>query len=167
MCEGLRTWSLIPLIVISTLTDEQTKVRLLDAGADDFMVKPIGADELLARLRAIERRLSPRPGSMTPIIAVGELTIDLATRRVMMGTEPLHLTRKEYDLLRVLALAQGRLVTYEKLLIEIWGEHKSLEDRTSVRTLVKQLRRKLREDLTHPAYLLTEAGVGYRLNLAD
>ncbi|MBX3063415.1 MAG: response regulator transcription factor [Anaerolineae bacterium] len=165
VCEGLRSWSAIPLLVMSSSGEEALKVRILDAGADDYLLKPFGIDELLARLRAIQRRLTIRSTSPNPTITIGDLIIDLATRTVMLSGEPIHLTRKEYELLRVLALAQGKLVTYEKLLSDVWGEHKGIDERASVRTLVKQLRQKLREDHTEPAYLLTEPGVGYRLKL--
>jgi two-component system KDP operon response regulator KdpE len=167
VCEGLRSWSAIPLIVMSTCADEAVKVSVLDAGADDYIIKPFGLDELSARLRAIQRRLALRSTSTNPTINVGNLSIDLATRTVLLAGDPIHLTRKEYELLRVLALAQGKLVTYEKLLNDVWGEHKGSDERASVRTLVKQLRQKLNEDHSQPAYLLTEPGIGYRLKVSS
>jgi two-component system KDP operon response regulator KdpE len=166
LCERLRSWSSIPVIFTSVYDSEPIIVRALDAGADDILIKPFGVDELLARVRAIQRRLVSRPGNASPQVRVGDLTIDLAARLVLLRDVAIHLTRKEYDLLRVLALAQGGLVSYERLLTEIWGGHKGVKERTSVRTLVKQVRRKLGENPQDPTYVLTEAGLGCRLNMS-
>ncbi|MBX3063416.1 MAG: response regulator transcription factor [Anaerolineae bacterium] len=165
VCEGLRSWSAIPVIVVTDTAHELTTVQILDAGADDCIPRNYGIEELLARLRAIERRLLTISSRVSPTITLGDLSIDLATRSVWVASDLVRLTRKEYDLLRVLALAQGELVTYEKLLTDVWGDHKGLDERASVRTLIKQIRQKLRDDHSNPAYLITEPGVGYRLNI--
>jgi two-component system KDP operon response regulator KdpE len=164
VCKRLRTWSTIPVVILSVISDEMTKVVVLDAGADDYLTKPFGIHELLARVRAVERRQGKRSTVDTPQLTIGELQIDFDTRLVKIGEQVLHLTRKEYTLLKILAEAQGRLVTYDRLLATIWEGEDTVE-RSKVRALVMQLRNKLGEDLSNPGYILTEAGIGYRLNL--
>lgn len=163
-CQRLRTWSSVPVIIVSASDDEPTKVKALDSGADDYLAKPFGIDELMARVRAVQRRLAAQANAETPLIRVNDLTIDLDRRLISLRGEALHLTRKEYKLLRTLALSLGRLVTYEKIMEEVWGIDAEVE-RASVRTLVKQVRHKLGEDLSNPTYVITEAGMGYRLNM--
>src|SRR6516225_8076624 len=119
ICEEVRRWSRLPILVLSAVGDEREKVRALDAGADDYVTKPFGTDELLARLRALLRR-SVQDGGV-PQVVVGELVIDLADRRVQRGEEEVHLTPIEFDVLRVLATQRGRLVTHRQLLREVWG----------------------------------------------
>jgi two-component system KDP operon response regulator KdpE len=164
ICRKLRLWSSIPVVILSVLEDEMTKVAVLDAGADDYLSKPFGINELLARLRAVERRLTGRNIVNANVVAIGDLVIDFEDWQVKLQDKQIRLTRKEFVLLRTLADAQGRLVKYERLLAEIWPEEHTVE-RSKVRALVMQLRHKLQEDLSQPRYILTEAGVGYRLNL--
>ncbi|MBX3081580.1 MAG: response regulator transcription factor [Anaerolineae bacterium] len=165
VCEQLRAWSAIPVLILSVINDDKIKVKVLDAGADDFLVKPFSVSELTARIRAIERRLTNTPRTANAhIVCTGKLLIDFDMRIVKLDDQPLHLTRKEYALLKALAEAQGRLVTYERLLATIWTDENATEQR-KVRALVMQLRNKLNEDLSNPTYILTEAGVGYRLNM--
>ena len=164
-CEQLRSWSTIPVVILSVLSDDQTKVKALDVGADDYLVKPFSVSELTARIRAIERRLTNAPRTTnSQVVCTGNLMIDFDKRLVKLNDQPLHLTRKEYALLKALAEAQGRLVTYERLLATIWTDENATEQR-KVRALVMQLRNKLGEELSNPTYILTEAGVGYRLNM--
>ncbi|MEP7289369.1 MAG: response regulator transcription factor [Chloroflexota bacterium] len=164
VCRNLRTWASIPVVILSVVDDETSKVAVLDAGADDYLTKPFGISELLARIRAVQRRVGQKVGAETPLLILGDLVVDFDDRQVKVHDKPIHLTRKEFTLLRYLADAQGRLVTYEQLLTTIWKDEKSFE-RSKVRALVMQLRNKLGEDLSNPTYILTEAGVGYRLNV--
>jgi two-component system KDP operon response regulator KdpE len=159
VCRELRTWSSAPVIVLSAVGDEAEKVAALDAGADDYVTKPVGIDELLARLRAALRRAGP-PGE--PVIAVAELEVDLERREVRVSGTPVHLTPHEFDLLRFLALNRGKLVTHKMILQEVWGP--GYGDATNILHVnVSQLRRKLEPDPARPRYVLTEPGVGYRL----
>jgi two-component system KDP operon response regulator KdpE len=160
ICEELRRWSRLPILVLSAVGDEREKVRALDAGADDYVTKPFGTDELLARLRALLRR-SVQDGGV-PQVVVGGLVIDLADRRVRRGAEEVHLTPIEFDLLRVLATHRGRLVTHRQLLREVWGPEYG-EETHYLRVHVAHIRAKLETDASRPQYLITEPGVGYRL----
>jgi two-component system KDP operon response regulator KdpE len=162
-CQRLRTWSSVPVIIVSAIDDEATKVQALDAGADDYLTKPFGINELLARVRAVQRRQKQQNGHTGPILTIGELSIDFNDRVVKVRDTTVHLTRKEFTLLKALADAKGRLVTYEKLMEAIWKDEE-VTDRGKVRGLVMQLRKKLGENLTAPTYVLTEAGIGYRLD---
>jgi two-component system, OmpR family, KDP operon response regulator KdpE len=163
-CERLRRWSSVPVVVISVCSDELTKVRALSAGADDYLVKPFGILELSARIEAIQRRLTPRYSAQQPVIHVRDLTINLHTQSVIQRGEALDLTRKEYQFLETLAVAQGELVTYRMLIGRIWPTETFDADKgTAIRSLVKRLRLKLGEDLTKPNYILTQPGMGFRL----
>jgi two-component system, OmpR family, KDP operon response regulator KdpE len=166
VCRRLRSWSSIPVIILSVLDDETTKVSVLDAGADDYLAKPFGINELLARVRAIQRRLEQQNTQSTPTVTLRDLVIDFDARLVRMKGEIIHLTRKEYTLLKTLTAARGWLVTYEKLAEAIWPDD-VVHEKSKVRGLVMQLRNKLGEDLSNPAYILTEPGIGYRLNYQD
>jgi two-component system KDP operon response regulator KdpE len=160
VCRAVREWSHVPIVVVSAVGDEREKVRALDAGADDYVTKPFGSQELAARLRAVLRRVSDTGSA--PAIEVGDLVIDLADRRVRRGEDNIHLTPIEFDVLRVLALNRGRLVTHRQLLQEVWGP--SYSDETHyLRVHVAHIRRKLELDGSRPRYLITEPGVGYRL----
>jgi two-component system KDP operon response regulator KdpE len=160
VCRAVREWSHVPIVVVSAVGDEREKVRALDAGADDYVTKPFGSQELAARLRAVLRRVSDTGSA--PAIEVGDLVIDLADRRVRRGEDNIHLTPIEFDVLRVLALNRGRLVTHRQLLQEVWGP--SYSDETHyLRVHVAHIRRKLELDASRPRYLITEPGVGYRL----
>jgi two-component system, OmpR family, KDP operon response regulator KdpE len=164
VCREVRKWSRLPIVVLSAVGDEREKVRALDAGADDYITKPFGTDELLARLRAVLRRSGD--GGSNPVIEVGELVLDLTDRSVSRGGEPIHLTRIEFELLRVLAQHHGRLVTHRQLLQEVWGPEYGAETHY-LRVHVAHIRSKLEPDPSRPTYLITEPGVGYRLRDPD
>jgi len=159
VCRELRAWSTAPVLMLSAVGDEAEKIAALDAGADDYVTKPFSVDELLARLRAALRRTMP-PGEA--VIEVGELRIDLAKRLVTFAGRTVSLTPTEYDLLRLLARNQGKLLTHPAILREVWGPAYR-EESNYLHVYVSQLRRKLEPDPTRPRYLLTQAGVGYRL----
>ena len=159
VCRELRSWSSAPVLVLSVVGDEAEKVAALDAGADDYVQKPFGIDELLARLRALLRRAAP---SGEPVLEVGELAIDVEKRLVTMRGRHVQLTPNEFDLLRVLAQNEGKLMTHPVILREVWGPAYSTESHY-LHVYVSQLRRKLEDDPARPRYLLTEAGAGYRL----
>lgn len=159
--ERLRSWSTMPLIVLSVRAAESEKVRLLELGADDYVVKPFGMAELLARSRTALRR-QQRSSSGEHIITIGSLTIDLAARSVSVEGQRLALTPKEYRLLQVLAQHAGNVVTHQMLLKEVWGSS-HLNDAHYLRIFVRKLRQKIESDPTQPKILVTELGVGYRL----
>jgi two-component system KDP operon response regulator KdpE len=160
----LRKWSSAPVIVLSAVGEEREKVAALDAGADDYVTKPVGIDELLARLRAVLRRTAP---SSEPVIVLDRLVVDLQKRSVNVGGEPVHLTPHEFDLLRVLAINAGKLLTHRALLEGVWGPA-YVSESNLLHVNVSQLRRKIEPDRARPRYLLTEPGAGYRLvNPAD
>ena len=155
----LRKWSQAPVIVLSALGEERQKIQALDAGADDYVTKPVGIDELLARVRAVLRRAGP---PAAPLIEIGDLAVDLEKRSVARGGESIHLTPHEFDLLRVLATNQGKLMTHRMLLTEVWGPAYANESNL-LHVNISQLRRKIEPDRARPRYLLTEPGAGYRL----
>ena len=161
---ALRSWSRVPVVVLSAVGDEREKVRALDAGADDYVTKPFNAEELLARLRAVLRRTTDDAGA--PLVEIGEITIDLADRRVTRGGAEVHLTPREFELLRTLARHRGRLVTHRQLLQEVWGPGYGTETHY-LRVHVAHIRAKLEADPQRPRHLLTEPGVGYRLQSPD
>jgi two-component system KDP operon response regulator KdpE len=162
--QRLRAWSSVPLIVLSVRSSEAEKVRLLELGADDYVVKPFGMAELLARAHAaLRRRVSTATGE--PVVRAGRLVIDFGARLVTIDGERVMLTPKEYRLLQVLAQHAGNVVTHQHLLKEVWGsphEH----DVHYLRIFVRKLRQKIEKDATRPQILLTELGVGYRLATA-
>jgi two-component system KDP operon response regulator KdpE len=152
----LRTWSPVPIVVLSGRVDSHDKVDALDAGADDYVTKPFSVDELLARIRAVTRRRGPSEAA--PSVQVGQYTVDLENRTV---NPPVHLTRTEWQLLDVLARNPGKLVSQRQLLQEVWGP--TYVDQTQyLRQYLNQLRRKLEDDPARPHHLLTEPGMGYR-----
>jgi two-component system KDP operon response regulator KdpE len=159
VCRELRTWLQAPVLVLSAVGEERDKVEALDAGADDYVTKPFGIDELLARLRAALRRAAA-PGD--PVLEIGELRIDLDKRVVQRNGEAVSLTPHEFTLLRYLAQNEGRLLTHRSILREVWGPSYQTESHY-LHVYVSQLRRKIEPDPTRPRYLLTEAGAGYRL----
>jgi two-component system KDP operon response regulator KdpE len=161
VCKEVRRWSQLPIVVLSAIGDEREKVRALDAGADDYVTKPFGTDELLARLRAVLRR-SAGDGGASPLIRIGELEVDVLDRRVSRSGEEVHLTPIEFDLLRVLVQHRGRLVTQRQLLREVWGPAYG-EETHYLRVHVAHIRAKLEPDPSRPRYIVTEPGVGYRL----
>jgi len=158
---ALRPHTRAAVIVVSVMPGEKDKVRALDAGADDYVVKPFGTDELVARIRAVLRR----QGDVTsgePVIKAGDLEIDLARRQVTLGGKPIKLTPTEYELLRYLGLHAGKPVTHTTLLRQVWGEY-AVGDRYNTRYVVGQIRKKLGDDPANPRYIVNEPGVGYRL----
>jgi two-component system KDP operon response regulator KdpE len=158
----LREWSTKPIIVLSARGREDDKVRALDAGADDYLTKPFGVPELLARMRVAFRNADRRLADAgEPVFEVGDLRIDLGTRRVSVGGKDVHLTRTEWNLLATLVKHAGKVVTHRQLLREVWGPG-TLESHY-VRVYMGQLRHKLEADPARPRYLQTETGVGYRL----
>jgi two-component system, OmpR family, KDP operon response regulator KdpE len=157
--EGLRGWSQAPIIVLSARTTQGDKVVALDVGADDYMTKPFGMDELLARLRAALRRAGSDPDA--PVVETDSFTIDLATKQASTPAGPVHLTPTEWHLLEVLIRHEGKLVPRRDLLQEVWGP--AYETETNyLRVYMAQLRRKLEADPSHPRHLITEPGMGYR-----
>jgi two-component system, OmpR family, KDP operon response regulator KdpE len=159
VCRELRTWTQIPILLLSVVGDEDEKVEALDAGADDYVTKPFAVNELLARLRAALRRASQPDG---PILEVGELRIDLDKRAVFRGDAPVQLTPHEFKLLALFARNEGRLLTHRMILREVWGPAYQTEMHY-VHVYVSRLRRKIEADPAHPQYLLTESASGYRL----
>jgi len=159
VCRELRRWNTAPILVLSAVGEEKEKIEALDAGADDYVTKPFSGDELLARLRAALRRAAPSPD---PLVEIGELRIDLEKRAVTMAGTPISLTPIEYDLLRLLAENQGKLLTHPMILRAIWGPAFQ-EESNYLHVHVSHLRRKIEPDPTRPQYLLNQAGVGYRL----
>ncbi len=155
----LRTWSSAPIIVLSAVGEEREKVAALDAGADDYVTKPFGIDELLARLRAALRRADP---ATEPVVEVGALRIDLDKRAVTVDGARVQLTPHEFALLALLARNPGKLLTHATILREVWGPSYGRESHY-LHVYVSQLRRKIEPDPTRPRYLLTEPGAGYRL----
>jgi len=157
--DDVRRWSQVPVVVLSAVGDERQKVRALDAGADDYVTKPFGTEELLARLRAVLRR---RADEGDPVVRTGELKIDLANRSVARAGQEVHLTPIEFDLLAALAEHPGRLVTQRQLLHEVWGP--GYEDETHyLRVHFAHVRAKIEADPSSPRYVITEPGIGYRL----
>jgi two-component system, OmpR family, KDP operon response regulator KdpE len=159
---GVRGWTSTPIIVLSVWGQEYQKVAALDAGADDYVTKPFGMDELLARLRAAVRRASPAPDE--PVVTTPDFTVDLAAKRVRRegdGDSDVRLTPTEWQLLEILVRNRGRLVTQRQLLQEVWGPAYESES-NYLRVYVAQLRRKLEPEPSRPRYLLTEPGMGYR-----
>ena len=159
VCRELRRWLTAPILVLSAVGEEREKVEALDAGADDYVTKPFGMDELLARLRAALRRAVP---SGEPLLRVGELELDLKKRAFLRGGEPVALTPNEFELLRLLMQNEGKLLTHPTILREVWGPAYGDESHY-LHVYVSQLRRKIEADPTRPRYLLTEPGAGYRL----
>jgi two-component system KDP operon response regulator KdpE len=159
VCRELRRWSEAPIILVSAVGDEEEKIAALDAGADDYVTKPFAIGELLARLRAVLRRAGP---ATEPRLEIGELVVDLDKRSVNVSGEPVHLTPHEFELLRVLAQNEGKLLTHKAILREVWGPAYQRES-SYLHVFVSQLRRKLEPDPARPRYILTEPGAGYRL----
>ncbi len=159
LLERLRGWSSVPVIVVSVRDSEADIVQLLNAGADDYIVKPFYTNELVARIEAVQRRGLPRP---EPVLRTGRLAVDLSTREVRAAGSLVRLTPTEYALLALLARNAGRIVTRELILREVWGPAGQAEE-GNLRFYVNSLRKKLEEDPSRPRLIATEAGVGYRL----
>jgi two-component system, OmpR family, KDP operon response regulator KdpE len=157
----LREWLAAPIVVLSARDQESQKVQALDGGADDYVTKPFGMAELLARMRTALRHAN-RAGETEAVFSVGDLTVDLAARMVTVGKEQVHLTPHEYNLLTTLVKHAGKVLTHRFLLKEVWGPGHA-EETHYLRVFMASLRRKLEPDSAQPRYLLTEPGVGYRL----
>jgi len=164
VCARLREWSRVPIIVLSVRDGERDKVRALDRGADDYLVKPFGIAELLARMRAALRRAREEVG--LPMVVHEGLVIDLARHRVHRDDREIHLTPTEYELLAFLATHRGKVLTHQMILHRVWGPEYEAEVQY-LRVFVSQLRRKIERDPHAPRHLLTEVGVGYRFPDAD
>lgn len=161
---ALRTWSLAPVIVLSARGQEDDKITALDAGADDYLIKPFSANELLARIRVALRHVAQRSPSRDAVFELGDVTVDLGRRRVTRAEQEIHLTPHEYKLLEVLLRHADRVVTHRQLLKEVWGPGHTSETRY-LRVYMVALRQKLEPEPARPRWLLTETGVGYRLRL--
>ncbi|MFM9371727.1 response regulator [Streptomyces sp. Da 82-17] len=162
--KGLRGWTRVPILVLSARHSSDEKVQALDAGADDYVTKPFGMDELLARLRAAVRRAEPAAddnGTDAAIVEAGDFTVDLAAKKVHRGDRDVRLTPTEWHLLEVLVHNTGRLVSQKQLLQEVWGPSYGTET-NYLRVYMAQLRRKLEADPSHPKHFITEPGMGYR-----
>jgi two-component system KDP operon response regulator KdpE len=160
----LREWSKTPILILSVRGSEADKIAALDAGADDYLTKPFGSGELLARLRAALRRAATNANE--PVFQTGALTVDLAKRRVMLDEREILLTPTEYDLLRALVQEAGRVLTHHQLLRAVWGAGYE-EELHMLRVNISNLRKKIEPDAARPRYVVTEPGVGYRLRVAD
>jgi two-component system KDP operon response regulator KdpE len=161
VCRALREWSRAPILIVSASDNEEQKVAALDAGADDYVVKPYGVRELLARIRAAERRAAA-PGGEEEIVTFGDVEVDLLLRRVLRGGEDVHLTPREWGLLCELCRAPEQVVSHVQLLTAVWGPA-YVQETHYLRVYMGHLRRKLEADPGHPIHILTEPGVGYRL----
>jgi two-component system, OmpR family, KDP operon response regulator KdpE len=166
LCRHVRSRSQVPIIVLSVKGEERTKVEALDAGADDYVTKPFGINELLARVRAAFRRAATKEEPEPVLIAIGDFHIDLQTRDVRVKDRNIRLTPKEFDLLVYLARHPNRVVTHRALLSAVWGEN-SVEQPEYLRVFVGHLRKKLETDDNGPRYILTEPWVGYRFEPGD
>ena len=158
----LREWAKMPIIVISARGQEEDKVRALDAGADDYLTKPFGVNELLARIRVALRHAHGATGASSPVLEIGGLKLDLDRREVFIDGKEVHLTPIEYKLLALLAKHAGKVLTHRQILKEVWGPNLS-EHTHYVRVHMAELRKKIEANAARPVYLVTEPGVGYRL----
>ena len=157
----VREWSTIPIIVLSMRAEDPDKIEALDRGANDYVTKPFSMGELLARMR-VALRQGRADGTDAPVVTAGEINIDLSKRLVTLGGTPVKLSRKEYDLLKILASHPGKVITHQQLLQEVWGQA-YVEETQYLRVYIGQLRQKLERDPAAPKRLVTEPGVGYRL----
>jgi two-component system KDP operon response regulator KdpE len=165
VCARLREWTQCPIIILSVRDGERDKVAALDKGADDYLTKPFGIEELLARVRVALRHSAQKQGTQSKVVKAGDLTIDLAWHIVKRGEDEVKLTGTEYKLLAFLAANHGRVLTHQSILINVWDPADA--DHTEyLRVYMRQLRKKLEEDPERPKYILTEPGIGYRF-IAD
>jgi two-component system, OmpR family, KDP operon response regulator KdpE len=166
LCKKIRSFSAVPIIILSVRGEEKTKVEALDAGADDYITKPFGIDELLARVRAIQRRLNTEAKDNTSLLTSGDFQIDLDSRLVLVRGEEVHLTPKEYDLLVYFVRHSGKVLTQRTLLGAVWGGNYT-EQSEYLRVFVGQLRKKIEPDLANPRYIITEPWIGYRFQTGE
>jgi len=166
VCQQLREWSQIPIIMLSARGDEEDKVKCLDLGADDYITKPFGVEELLARVKAVFRRAQVIGAAVTqPAFTSGDLTISFAERRVTITDREVKLTPTEYNLLQELVLNAGKVLTHTHLLSKVWGPEYR-DEREYLHVFIRRLRNKLEPDKAKPRYILSVAGVGYQLKAA-
>lgn len=161
----LREWTQVPIIVLSVRDREIDKIQALDAGADDYLTKPFGIGELMARVRGVIRRTS-HANQIEPVFIVGDLQVDFIHRRVTVSDQEVNLTPTEYDLLRVLIQNADKVLTHQQILQKVWGSRYSEEETHLLRVNISNLRRKIEPDPTRPVLIITEPGVGYRLRSA-
>lgn len=166
VCRRLRDWTTIPIIILSARGQERDKIEALDAGADDYLTKPFGIGELLARIRVAQRHAQRGPGSEEPVVTAGKLRVDLAARRVERSGQEVHLTPTEFKLLAELVRSADRVVTQRQLLKAVWGPG-SVDHTHYLRVYMANLRHKLEDEPARPQHLMTEAGVGYRFRTAQ
>lgn len=164
--QQIRSWSSVPIVIVTARGQEQDKIALLDAGADDYLTKPFGVGELMARIRLVLRRTSAETQPNSPHVQIGDIRLDMAKRQVFRGEHEVHLTPLEYKLLVALVRQQGRVATQRQLLQEVWGPEYT-DAAHYLRIYMQHLRHKLEHDPTRPRYLLTEPGVGYRLRVEE
>jgi two-component system KDP operon response regulator KdpE len=157
----IREWSAVPIIYLTVRDDERSKVHALDAGGDDYVTKPFGLPELLARIRAVLRRKSEQPSTPSAVFESGDLRVDFTARQVTVGGEEVRLTPTEYELLRLFILHADKTLTHRQLLTQIWGPESTAETQY-LHVFIRQLRRKLETDPSQPRHFVTEPGVGYR-----
>ncbi|PJI38731.1 response regulator transcription factor [Ferrovibrio sp.] len=162
--QRIREWSWLPVLILSVRNREVEKVKALELGADDYITKPFGIAEFIARVNALLRRIPEAIAQ--PIFSLGDLSIDLARRQVLLDGTEIKLSPKEYALLQYLARHAGKVVTHEQMLREIWGDG-HVEDAHYLRIFMRRLRQKVERDPTQPRYIVTEVGVGYRLRVQD
>ncbi len=160
--KSVRAWSKIPILVVSARDQERDKVQALDLGADDYITKPFGTSELLARIRT-ELRHAQTTSAREDVFVSGELTVDFFRRRVFVGDQEAHLTQIEFKIVTCLAKNPGRVMTYDQLIAEVWGPN-ALSDNQILRVNMANIRRKLEKNPAAPRYIITEIGVGYRMN---
>ena len=159
---SIRGWSQVPILILTARDQEQEKIKALDAGADDYVTKPFGMGELMARIRALLRR-QPAGSSEDPVVRCGPIELDLLQHTVMRGSEPIKLTPIEYELLKILAQNTGRVLTHKYLLQHVWGGQQFQTESHYLRVYIGHLRKKIEEDPTRPQLIITEPGVGYRM----
>jgi two-component system, OmpR family, KDP operon response regulator KdpE len=163
VCRRVREWSDVPIIVLSVRDREDDKVAALNLGADDYLTKPFGTNELLARIQVALRHAARVHTPQEPVISAGELRLELAAHRVILGDQEVHLTPTEYELLKTLAIHNGKVLTHAVLMQKIWGRDQQ-QDPAKLRVFINQLRRKIEDDPAQPRYIVTETGVGYRFH---
>jgi two-component system KDP operon response regulator KdpE len=163
-CRRIRARWPVPIIVLSVMGEEQDKVAALDAGADDYLTKPFGMEELVARIRVSLRHAAALMSGTEPVYRSGALVVDVGKRLATLDGEPLHLTPTEYDVLKYLAVHAGRVVTHAMVLRAVWGPEYG-EESQLLRYTILQLRKKLHDDAVHPRYLFTDPGIGYRFQI--